>query len=67
MRGVQVGHATIQRWVYKFSPFIETQMKKLKFSVGTSWRKDETYIKVKGKWCYLYRAVNKSVIQSIFY
>ena len=52
MRGVQVDHATIQRWVYKFSPFIEAQMKKRKLRVGTSWRMDETYIKVKGKWCY---------------
>ena len=59
MRGVQVDHATIQRWVYKFSPFIEAQMKKRKLRVGTSWRMDETYIKVKGKWCYLYRAVDK--------
>lgn len=60
MRGVQVDHATIQRWVYKFSPFIEAQMKKRKLRVGKSWRMDETYIKVKGKWCYLYRAVDKS-------
>jgi putative transposase len=59
MRGVQVDHATIQRWVYKFSPFIEEQMKKRKYMVGKSWRMDETYIKVKGKWCYLYRAVDK--------
>lgn len=60
MRGVQVDHATIQRWVHKFSPFIEAQMKKRKLRVGKSWRMDETYIKVKGKWCYLYRAVDKS-------
>lgn len=60
MRGVQVDHATIQRWVHKFSPFIEAQIKKRKLRVGKSWRMDETYIKVKGKWCYLYRAVDKS-------
>ncbi|MFV8344229.1 IS6 family transposase [Flavobacterium sp. XS2P39] len=60
MRGVQVDHATIQRWVYKFSPSIEAQMKKRKLRVGKSWRMDETYIKVNGKWCYLYRAVDKS-------
>jgi putative transposase len=59
MRGVQVDHATIQRWVYKFSPFIEARMKKQKLRVGTSWRMDETYVKVKGKWCYLYRAVDE--------
>ena len=59
MRGVHVDHATIQRWVYKFTPFIELEMKKRKGRVGTSWRSDETYIKVKGIWCYLYRAVDK--------
>lgn len=60
MRGVYVDHDTIQRWVYKFPPFIELQMKKRKLRVGTSWRMDETYIKVKGFWCFLYRAVDKS-------
>jgi putative transposase len=60
MRGIQVDHATIQRWVYKFTPFIELQMKKRKLIVGKSWRMDETYIKVKGVWCYLYKAVDKS-------
>jgi len=60
MRGVHVDHATIQRWVYKFTPVIESEMKKRKVRVGTSWKLDETYIKVKGVWCYLYRAVDKS-------
>jgi putative transposase len=47
MRGVQFDYATIQSWVYEFTPFIELQMKKRKFRVGSSWRMDETYIKVK--------------------
>ena len=59
MRGVPVDHATIQRWVYKFTPLLESEMKKRKGRVGASWRLDETYIKVKGTWCYLYRAVDK--------
>ncbi|OXE95226.1 putative transposase [Flavobacterium araucananum] len=59
MRGIAVDHATIQRWVFKFTPMIESQMKKRKNRVGASWRMDETYIKVKGIWCYLYRAVDK--------
>ncbi|MFB9076094.1 IS6 family transposase [Flavobacterium procerum] len=59
MRGIAVDHATIQRWVFKFTPMIESQMKKRKNRVGVSWRMDETYIKVKGIWCYLYRAVDK--------
>ena len=51
MRGVYVDHATIQRWVYKFAPLVEMQMKKRKVQVGGSWRMDKTYIKIKGEWC----------------
>ena len=59
IRGVKVDHATIQRWVFKFSPLIEKTFRKRKRPVGNSWRMDETYIKVKGEWMYLYRAVDK--------
>ena len=59
MRGIAVDHATIQRWVFKLAPLIESQIKKRKNRVGASWRMDETYIKVQGIWCYLYRAVDK--------
>jgi len=59
IRGVKVDHSTIQRWVYKFTPMIETNMHRRKRKVCTSWRMDETYIKVGGKDCYLYRAVDK--------
>ena len=59
MRGVTGDHATIQRWVYKFTPLIECGIKKRRRPIGTSWRMDETYIKVKGEWMYLYRAVDK--------
>ncbi len=48
IRGVEVDHATIQRWVYKFMPEIEIQMRKRKKVVGKRWRMNETYIKVKG-------------------
>ena len=58
-RGVQVDHATLNRWVINYSPLISTEAKKRKRTVATSWRMDETYIKVKGKWVYLYRAVDK--------
>ena len=59
IRGVKVDHSTIQRWVFKFSPFVESNMNKQKNVVGNSWRMDETYIKVGGKDRYLYRAVDK--------
>ena len=60
IRGVQVDHATIQRWVFKFSPLIDQEFRKRKQPVGRRWRMDETYIKVKGEWRYLYRAVDKA-------
>ena len=59
IRGVSVDHATIQRWVYKFTPLIEAGLKKRRRMVDKSWRMDETYIKVKGEWMYLYRVVDK--------
>jgi len=59
IRGVKVDHATIQRWVFKFTPLLEREFRKRKRSVGKPWRMDETYIKVNGQWRYLYRAVDK--------
>ena len=58
-RGVPVDHATIQRWVIKYSAQLEATFHRRKRSVGRSWRMDETYIRVKGEWRYLYRAVDK--------
>ena len=58
-RGIQVDHSTINRWVIHYSPLLEDEFrKKFKRQTGFSWRMDETYIKVKGKWHYLYRAVD---------
>src|SRR5919109_4335677 len=59
-RGVPVDHATIQRWVVKYSPQLEAAFHRRKRPVWVSWRMDETYIKVKGHWYYLYRAVDKT-------
>ncbi len=58
-RGVNVDHATINRWVVKYSPQLEEEFHRRKRPVWVSWRLDETYIRVKGKWVYLYRAVDK--------
>jgi transposase-like protein len=58
-RGVLLDHATIQRWVIKYSPLLEEAFHRRKRPVWVSWRMDETYIKIKGQWYYLYRAVDK--------
>jgi putative transposase len=58
-RGVAVDHATIQRWVVKYSPLLEAAFHRRKRPVWVSWRMDETYIRVKGEWKYLYRVVDK--------
>lgn len=58
-RGVELDHATVQRWVVKYTPLLEIEFWKKKKAVGISWRMDETYIKAKGIWHYLYRAVDK--------
>jgi putative transposase len=59
-RGVSVDHSTVNRWAIRFLPLIEKLSRKHRREVGTSWRMDETYIKVKGAWKYLYRAVDKA-------
>lgn len=58
-RGVEVDHATLNRWVIKFSPSFAVEAQKRKKKTAVSWRMDETYIKVKGKWAYYYRAIDK--------
>ena len=58
-RGVFVDHSSINRWAIRFLPLLEKVFRKHKRPVGSSWRMDETYIKVKGDWKYLYRAVDK--------
>jgi putative transposase len=58
-RGVAVDHSTINRWVIRYSPQLEEAFHRRKRPVWVSWRLDETYIRVKGEWKYLYRAVDK--------
>lgn len=59
IRGAFVDHSTLQRWVLRFASLIDTRVRKRKRPVHGSWRMDETYIKLNGKWVYLYRAVDK--------
>ena len=58
-RGICVDHSTVHRWALKLLPVLEKAFRCRKRSVGKSWRMDETYIRVKGDWKYLYRAVDK--------
>lgn len=58
-RGVAVDHATLNRWVVKYAPQIAATAQARKRQPSGSWRVDETYIKVKGRWTYLYRAIGK--------
>ena len=58
-RGIKLDHATVNRWVVKYAPALESTFRNSKKPVGKSWYMDETYIKVKGEWVYYYRAVDK--------
>src|SRR5258705_5554574 len=59
-RGMDADHSTVHRWVIKLVPLLEKAFRKRKRPVGASWRMDETYVKLKGKWKYFYRAVDKA-------
>ena len=58
-RGVSGDHATLNRWVIRYAPDFEKAFRHRQCPVGWSWRLDETYVKIKGKWAYRSRAVDK--------
>ena len=58
-RGLNVYPSTIWRWVQRFVPEFEKRWDRLRKPVGCSWRVDETYVQIRRRWCYLYRAVDK--------
>ncbi|GEO16465.1 IS6 family transposase [Microvirga aerophila] len=57
-RGISVDHATVHRWVVRYSPELLERFNRCKRPVSRKWHLDETYIKVRGRWMYLYRAIN---------
>src|SRR5664279_2452164 len=59
-RGLSLAHTTIMRWVQRYVPEFERRWSRFARPVGGSWRVDETYVKIKGRWTYLYRAVDKA-------
>ena len=52
-RGLSMAHITIMRWVQRYAPEFEKRWRQFARGVGPSWRVDETYVKIRGKWCYL--------------
>jgi IS6 family transposase len=59
-RGVNVDHSTIARWVLRYAPILNERIRREMRAPNRSWRVDETYIRVAGRWTYLYRAIDSA-------
>jgi putative transposase len=60
LRGFDVTHETIRAWEFRFAPVVAEQLRsRRRGRRSASWYLDETYVKVAGRWCYLYRAIDR--------
>ena len=59
-RGLNVDHTTVWRWVQDYGPELEQRLRRHLKPTNKSWRVDESYVRVKGRWCYLYRAIDSA-------
>ncbi|WP_237072104.1 IS6 family transposase [Priestia flexa] len=66
-RGLSIAHTTIMRWVHQYGPELDERVRRHLKTTNDSWRVDETYVKVKGQWMYLYRAVDSEGSTIDFY
>ena len=66
-RGVEVDHTTLYRWTQRYAPELEKRTAWYRSRLSFSWRVDETYVRVKGRWKYLYRAIDKDGATLDFY
>jgi IS6 family transposase len=58
-RGIDVDHVTVYRWVQRFTPLLVDAARFARHSAGDRWFVEETYVKVNGIWCYVYRAIDR--------
>ena len=65
-RGITVHHTTVMRWVHHYGPIFKALWHRYRTDHSTSWRIDETYIRVNGRWAYLYRAIDSNVLALYF-
>src|SRR5260370_26832308 len=66
-RGMSADHVTVWRWVQRYAPELDRRLQSQLKPNNKSWRVDETYIRVKGKWTYLYRAVDSAGCRNSFF
>ena len=58
-RGIEVDHVTVYRWVQRFTPLLAEAARPCRHAVGDRWFVDQTYVKVAGRWRYVYRAIDQ--------